>query len=652
MSKMEETVVVPGGSRSLDTTYYPGTVHPRGFEFSSSFRLYPFPTFVFAGQRWRLEKRVALVYGENTVVVTYRMLPVSKPGLGRGTAGGRAAAAPAAPPGSGPAPDWGGGNDGAGPYETIKLRVRPLFAFRGLHELGKRNEDIQRSFGSRSVGERGSVVRCTPYPDWQPVYLVCDEAHFVEGPDWYKRVEYPQDRYRGLEFSEDLWSYGYYEAELSMGESLGVTCTLQPPETQAPPWSEEREVIRLAQIMARAPDETSFARRLVLAADYFVVLREREVPAIVAGYPYYDDHVRDTLLALPGLLLVTGRPREAKAILRAYARALERGLLPKRFPDGTRPEYGSVDATLWFFVAVFKYLQYTGDFDFVRTELRIPLLEVMRYFYEGTRFGVRIDRDGLLQCGEPGIGLTWMDARVGDQPVTRRDGKAVELNALWYNALKVMERLAERFSIPNDMARFARRAEQVELSFLSTFWNPEQGCLHDVATPTGVETAVRPNQILAVSLPFPLLDSESAESVVRVVGAKLLTPLGLRSLDPEHPAYQGAVDGDEAQRARAQHQGTSWTWLLGPYISALVKCRGESGRAEAARLLDPVQRHLLDDCLGQVSEMSWGQQPHWPRGCPASAAAVGELLRAYYEDILGRNPGVKSPFMLPPLRRR
>lgn len=653
LSKMEETVVIPGATRSLDTTFYPGVVHPRGFELSSSFRLYPFPNFVFAGHRWRLEKHVVLVHGENTVVVTYRMQPLAK----RRPDGSKRADASREATGEEEASAWeanqapatAGGD--TGPIEALKLRVRPLFAFREAHQLGERNERIQSSFGSRTVGERGSVVRCTPYPDWEPVYLVCNEAGFVEGPDWYKSVEYPQDRYRGLDYSEDLWSYGYYELDLRMGESLTIACTLHPPETHAPNWSEEREVIRLAQVMAKSPDESPFARRLVLAADQFIVRRERDVPALISGYPYFTDHVRETLIAMPGLLLVTGRHRDAKAILRAYSRSLQRGLLPRRFADGGRAEYGSVDATLWFFVAVFKYLQYTGDFDFVRTELRIPLLEVMRYFQEGTRFGVRLDRDGLLQCGEPGIALTWMDARVGDQPVTRRDGKPVEVNALWYNALKVMERLAERFSIPNDMARFARRAEQVEASFHESFWNPQLGCLQDVVTATGADASIRPNQILAVSLPFPLLNSDDSSSVVRVVGEKLLTPLGLRTLDPAHPMFRASYDGNEAERARAAHQGTAWVWLLGAYIAAMVKCRGESGRAEAARLLDPVQRHLLDDCLGQVSEKSWGNPPHWPRGCPAAAAAVGELLRAYYEDVLARNPGVRAPILPPPLRR-
>jgi len=637
LAKMEETVQTPGSARALDTTFYPGVVHPRGFELCAGFNLYPFPTFIYAGRRWRLEKRVALVHGENTVVVTYRFLP---PRQTRRSAVPDADAADAA-------------DEGRTLLERLTLRIRPLFAFRAQHALAARNDRIQKSCSIRPLAAGGAVVRCTPYPEWDPVYLVCPDAPFAETPDWYKRIEYPQDRYRGLEYSEDLWTYGMFETELELGQTLTLTCTLHPPETHASHWSEAREVERLVQVMARSSDDTPFARRLVLAADQFVVRRERDIPGIVAGYPFLADQVRDTLVALTGLTLVTGRFRDAKALLRAHARALERGLLPKRFPDGSaRPEYGSVDATLWFYVVIFKYLQYTGDFDFVRTEMRIPLLETMRYFEEGTRFGIRVDRDGLLRCGEPGLALTWMDARVGDHPVTRRAGKTVEVNALWYNSLKVMERLAERFSIPNDMARFARRAEQVEENFLNAFWNPEIRSLNDVVDVQGADPAVRPNQILAVALPFPLLDSESAESVVRIVGEKLLTPIGLRTLEPGHPEYRGTYDGAEEERLRAWHQGTSWTWLLGPYISALVKARGGAGREQAVKLLEPVQRHLQEDGLGQLSEIAWGDPPHWPRGCIAHAAAVGEILRAYHEDVLGRNPGGRPGLVAPGLRKR
>lgn len=688
LSKMEETLELPSGPISLDTNFYPGVVHPRGFENLESFALYPFPTAAFAGAGWRLEKTVVLVHGENTVLVTYRMLPAHRPR--RGDRGARVKAAtatsasvpvPAAPrtprspdgatdeqPGGATAPSVqvaqivqtvrsaaGPIPDAAplAPLEILRLRVRPLFAFRAAGELGQESERLQRSFGVRTLDQRGSVVRVAPFPEWEPVYLVCREAVFIESCDWYKNLEYPQERYRGLEFREDLWSYGYYVAELRVGESISVACTLHPPEKRAPVWPVEKEIQRRIQVMQQVPDDAPLVRRLALAAEQFLVKRERDLVSIAAGYPWRLEHARDTMLALPGLLLVTGRHREAKSVLRTWARTLDRGLLPNRLPDGTgKPEFGSVDATLWFFVAVFKYLQYTGDFDFVKTELRIPMLETVRYFGEGSRYGIRVEGDGLLRCGEPGMALTWMDARAGDQPVTPRPGKPVEVNALWYNALRILERLAVRFSIPSDMARFGRMAEKLEENFLSTFWNEDLGCLVDVVDHGGTDASIRPNQILAVSLPFPLLDSESAQSVVGVVGEKLLTPMGLRTLDPSHSDYKGIYDGDPKQRHAAHHQGTAWSWLLGPYISALVKASGAPGRHAAGKLLEPFHQHLTEDGLGQVSEIFWGNAPHWPRGCPAHAAAVGELLRAYHEDVLGKNPGRHPGVHEPALRQR
>jgi len=703
LSKMDETLELPSGPLSLDTNFYPGVVHPRGFENIDGFALYPFPTVSFAGPGWRLAKTVHIVHGENTVVVTYRMLPAFRPrragkkpkAVRVATEPGGAAADPSAPARRDLlAGVWGGGDAAAAdatPFddttssansssaerdagrssagrdaaesvtpsaaefralEALRLRVRPLFAFRDAHSLSAVNDRIERTFGVRSH-ERGTIVRCVPYPEWEPVYLVCREAAFVESADWYKNFEYPQERYRGLDFKEDLWSYGYFEGDLRVGDCISVACTLHPPEKRSPVWPVETEIERRLQVSGSAAEERPFLRQLHLAADQFLVRRDREVTSVVAGYPWWSDRSRETLMSLPGLLLVTGRFREAKAVLRTYARALDRGMLPNRMPDtGERSEFGTVDATLWLFIALFKYLQYTGDFDFVKTELRIPLLETIRYYEEGTRHGIRVESDGLLRCGEPGRAVTWMDARVGDDPVTPRHGKPVEINALWYNALKIMERLAERFSIPSDMARFARMAERIEDSFLSSFWNGNAGCLYDVVDYAGPDAAIRPNQIFAVSLPFPLLDSESAQSVVRVVGAKLLTPSGLRTLDPEHPEYRGVYDGDPKQRNAALHQGTAWSWLLGPYVSALVKSNGAIGRAEATKLLHSFEVHALEDGLGQVSELFWGNAPHWPRGCPASTLGVAEILRAYVEDVVGRIPGRQPGVNEPVLRRR
>ena len=708
LSKMDETLELEDGPLALDTNFYPGVVHPRGFEHIESFALFPFPTVVFTGPGWRIEKSVYLVHGENTVVVTYKMLPLLRPrrqdkkgkahkqqqqqqqqrasdaeaaanpsGRAESAAplGGRAAG-PASPgdatsaaarPGSAPLP--GGLVTPAGgvpapllsrprdidvePLTSLRLRVRPLFAFREAAQLTSQSDRIQPTIGARSFGQEGSIVRVTPYAEWEPVYLVSPDAGFVEAPDWYKNVEYPQERYRGLEYREDLWTYGYYGTELRIGQSISIACTLHPPEKRLPSWPIEREIERRTQVLVQMPEDKPFARRLALAADQFVVRRERDLASIVSGYPWSVDHTRDTMIALPGLLLVTGRFREAKSILRTYARALDRGMLPNKLPEGgERPEFGSVDATLWFFIAVFKYLQYTGDFDFVKTELRIAMLEIVRYYSEGTRHGIRIESDGMLRCGEPGRALTWMDARVGDVPVTPRAGKPVEINALWYNALRIMERLAERFSIPSDMARFGGMAERIEDAFVATFWNAARGCLYDLVDYSGPEAAIRPNQVLAVSLPFPLLDSESAQSMVRVVGQHLLTPMGLRSLDPEHPDYKGVYDGDARQRHAATHQGTAWAWWMGQFVSALVKAIPGEGRVEAAKLLKPFEQHLQEDGLGQISEMFWGNAPHWPRGCPAQAAAVAEILRAYHEDVLGKNPGRHPGVHEPHLRRR
>ncbi len=657
LSKMDELLTLPTGPVSLDTNFYPGVVHPRGFENLENFSLYPFPSITYAGAGWRLEKTIYLVHGESTVVVTYRMLPAARPRRnkkGKIVPGTSEAGAGANDTGveAGATAD-AAGDDLVAPLETLKLRVKPLFGFRDVHELALENDRIQRAVGTRAHEARGSIARFAPYPDWEPVYLVCPQAMFHEAPDWYKNVEYPQDRYRGLDFREDLWTYGYYEVELRSGEALSIGCTLTPPEKRAPVWPQEREMERRGQIMLQSPDDKPLARRLTLAAEQFIVRRDRDVASVLAGYPWSTDSARDTLAALPGLFLVTNRFREAKSILRTYARTLERGLLPNRLPDGSeRSEFGSVDATLWFFVAIFKYLQYTGDFDFVKTELRIPMLETIRYYSQGTRFGIRVEGDGMLRCGEPGMALTWMDARVGDVPVTQRAGKPVEVNALWYNALRIMERLAQRFSIPHDMARFGKMADTLEENFLSVFWNEQAGCLLDVVDYAGGDGAIRPNQILAVSLPFPLLDSESAQSVVKVVGEKLLTPMGLRTLDAGHAEFRGVYDGDAKQRDAALHQGTAWAWLLGPYISALVKAHGATGRVEAARLLKPFEQHLVEDGLGQISELFWGNAPHWPRGLPAHTLAVAEILRAYCEDILGRAPGQKPAVQEPSLRSR
>lgn len=348
------------------------------------------------------------------------------------------------------------------------------------------------------------------------------------------------------------------------------------------------------------------------------------------------------MIALPGLTLVTGRFEEARSILAAFARHCDRGMIPNLFPDrGETPHYNTVDATLWMFHAVDRYLAYTDDEAFVRETLWPTLREVVDWHVRGTRYGIGVAEDGLLRAGEPGVQLTWMDAKVGDWVITPRHGKAVEVNALWYNALQVMEGLARRFGDGGQERVYGNRAARAQSSFEAAFWNEAAGCLYDVVDGDRRDGAIRPNQILAVSLPHAALSGERARRVVGVVQRDLLTPVGLRSLSPGDAHYCGRYTGDVWARDGVYHQGTVWGWLIGPFITAYVKVRGRSreGREEARGFLLGLQAHLMDAGLGSLSEIFDGDPPHLPKGCIAQAWSVAEALRAYVEDVLDQRPG-------------
>ncbi len=316
-------------------------------------------------------------------------------------------------------------------------------------------------------------------------------------------------------------------------------------------------------------------------------------------------------------------------------------MLPNRFPDsGEKPEYNTVDATLWLFHAVHEFLRYSGDYGFVRAELYRPLTDIISWHERGTRYGIRLDSDGLLHAGEAGVQLTWMDAKIGDLVVTPRQGKPVEIQALWHNALRVMAGLASQFGDGAASARYGTLADRGRERFLQVFWNEATGCLYDVITDGGSDASIRPNQIFAVSLPYPLLTGEQALQVIDVVEWELLTPYGLRTLSPRDPNYHGRYDGDPRSRDGAYHQGTVWPWLLGPFLTAYVKAHGgtDEARHRADHFLEPLRAHLSEAGLGQISEVFDGDFPHRPGGCFAQAWSVAEVLRTYLEDAKGRHP--------------
>ncbi len=606
LAKLDETVTVGDQHFELATNQFPGVVHPSGHQHLEAFSLDLMPRFTFALADVRLHKTVAALDGENTTLVVYEL-------------------------------------DEKAP-EPVTLELRPLVAGRGFHEVGRAGA---RSF---EVLEGGSTTRITSAGASWELFIELEGSELVRGDDWYYNFEYPFERYRGLEFREDLWTPGYLRRQLEPGASIAVVISDREPGGRD--WrkllSKERKR-RLARIR-ELPETAGPIRQLARAADQFVVRRGDDLRTVIAGYPWFGDWGRDTMIALPGLALVTGRLADAKKILRAFAASVSQGMLPNRFPDdGEEPEYNTVDATLWFFVAIYRYLVYSGDREFVDRELVPVLRDILEWHDRGTRYGIAVADDGLLAAGEPGVQLTWMDAKVGDWVVTPRQGKAVEINALWYNALRILAELESHFGRPDRARSLATRAEGVRRTFCRTFWFEDGKYLHDVIGAAGPDSSLRPNQIFALSLPFPLLSKARAKCVLARVEQALLTPVGLRSLSADHPDYRGIYGGDALSRDSVYHQGTVWSWLLGPFVTALVRVRGEAGRRQAAELLDTAFEHLEDACIGTVSEIFDGQPPHEPRGAPAQAWSVAELLRAYFEDVRQISGGAMSRSINPPV---
>ena len=490
----------------------------------------------------------------------------------------------------------------------------------------------------------GAGLRITAGPGRAALYLLSAEAGATLRYQWYHNFRLSVEEYRGLDPLDDNLYAGVFRASLEPGASLTLVASTEPrpsldgAETYARRRAYEEDL--LARAGGRLGDAPPAVRHLVLAADQFVVRRalppaggqatDAEPAAdgrsILAGYPWFSDWGRDTMISLPGLTLATGRPDVAARILRTFARYVDRGMLPNRFPDaGEAPEYNTVDATLWYFEALRAYHAATGDDDLLR-DLFPVLQEIVAWHRRGTRYQIHVDpADGLLCAGEAGVQLTWMDAKVDDWVVTPRIGKPVEINALWYNALRAMSDFAQCLGEPTgDYQALAERA----LAGFSRFWNEEAGYCYDVLDgPGGDDARLRPNQLFAVSLPHSPLGGEKQRAVVDACAAHLLTGYGQRSLAPGDPAYEGCYGGGRRRRDGAYHQGTVWGWLVGPFVAAHLRVYGDP--AAARSFLQPLLYHLDDHCVGSLSEIFDGDAPFRPRGCFAQAWTVAEVLRAW-----------------------
>lgn len=576
LSKLEETLVVQGRRHDLSANQYPGVIHPRGDLLLKEFRRDPFPVFVYELEGLRLEKSVFMVQGENTTVVQYRLQA-----------------------GSGPIP--------AG----CTLELRPLIAFRNDHGATHENPALDPRFETAA-----GCIKLTPYAGLPSLYLHHSGAELQPAGYWFRNFEYDRERERGLDFREDLFNPLVLVFDVSGGASVSVAASTEPRPALVPP-----PAVSTDPFLARA-------------ADQFIVRRGSH-NTVIAGYHWFGDWGRDTMIALPGLTLATGKCDVAKSILLAFAAYVDQGMLPNRFPDaGEAPEYNTVDATLWFFEAVRALAARTQDYDFVRANLYGVLADIVRWHERGTRYGICADRDGLLNAGQPGVALTWMDARVGAWVVTPRIGKPVEIQALWYNALLTMQDLARRFGYPADGDRYREISGRARESFPALFWNDTAQCLCDVVDGDTRDASIRPNQIFAVSLFHKMLPPPQAEAVVHAVERHLLTPYGLRTLAPDDPNYRGRYQGDPASRDGAYHQGTVWPWLMGPFISAYLYVHGHApeARAQAAQWIAELRRYAAQEGLGQVPELFDGDAPRRAGGCIAQAWSVAELLRLTVDE--------------------
>ena len=591
LSKLDEEVEVGGTTYRLGTNEYEsGAIYPDGYLFLDRVEIDGMiPTFVYRAANFRLTKTIWMERGQNTTYIRYALDGSSQP---------------------------------------IKLTLLPLSTYRDFHTEARGS--LEWHFG---VEPRDGEVVFTAYPGATPLHLITlPAATYVPLDLWYWRFRYRVEDERGLDSIEDLNLPGLFRARLDPGESLTVIATTERAAAidHDATAAFQRAKARQDRLMQSARDE--FEQQLIAAGDQFVVQRkvsDVSLHTVIAGYHWFGDWGRDTMIALEGLTLLTGRFAEAKDILLAFSRYVDQGMLPNRFPDAgvdaAPVEYNTVDATLWYFHAIDRYLGATNDEALLR-ELFPVLAAIIDWHIKGTRYNIHVDpQDGLLYAGQPGVQLTWMDAKVGDWVVTPRIGKPVEVNALWYHALGLMAKWATRLGkSPLTYSDLAARARE---SF-DRFWYAEGGYLYDVIDPPdGNDASLRPNQVLAISLDDDLVPADRAKSVLDVVARFLLTPYGLRSLSPHDPDYHSLYRGDQHARDGAYHQGIVWAWLIGAYVDAHLKVYGD--RAHARATLAAFRDLMSHAGVGTIAEIFESEPPYRPVGCVAQAWSIAEVLRAW-----------------------
>jgi predicted glycogen debranching enzyme len=620
LTKLDEDIGIDDTVYRLGANEFQTGFFPQGYSFLTEFQVSPFPKYVYSVQNVEVQKKVFMPYGKNAVIVFYDVL-----------------------------------NDNGSP---VRIQIFPIINGRQFHSVTDRSKTPVEFVQTQDSSKAGMTLSLP-----QPVFMMsATSGHYLVGGKWIERVYLREEARRGETCFDDCYLPGHFEVDVKAGERerFAVTAVTGQSEDEArkalvhlPSTVNdlqalyEREMERYDGLLAKFYNShktvpvRDWLSWLVLASDSFVVAgADDEQKAVIAGYHWFEAWGRDTFVSLPGLLLVTGRFEDARKIFLSFMKYCKQGLIPNFLPEQDQePVYNTVDATMWFINAVLQYLEYTGDFGFVREQLWETLKTIIENHVEGTSFDIHVDVDGLLSHGAQ---LTWVDATVDGKPVNPRAGKAVEVQALWYNSLRTLELLANRFNERTEAEKYSQMAEKAGGSFAEKFWNEEKNCLFDVVGDLGHDSSLMPNQILASALNFTMLDNARNTRIVETVEHGLLTPCGLRTRERNSAGYIGTYVGDRRSRDRAYHNGTVWPWLLGPFTTAFLKAKGytESNREYALKnvLMPFLGKQVFEAGLGTLNEIFDGDPPYTPRGCIAQAWSVAEPLRAYVEDVMQVRP--------------
>ena len=590
--KIEERIKVSDVYYDLSSNKYGEEIHPKGFQYLTEFERQPVPTWMYKHEDWSVSKKIMMVPGSNTTIVVYENL---------------------------------GDND-------FEIELHPLFTSRSYHSILHEN-DFDFYFESIDKG-----IKVHPYPDSQPTYCVFSNGTFVEHRSWYKGFNYDRSAYRGLDASEDSYRIGYVKVKLKAGKKTSKAFSDNAKEVRTKPSKIKKDLrAKYAQKLLET-NNIKYLTDLIFSGDQFLVNRaSTNSQTILAGYHWFTDWGRDTMIAMRGLTISTGRKKESESILKTFFNNLDQGMLPNRFPDyaGQEVEYNTIDATLWLFIVMYEYHQKFGDKKFVKKFIK-KLESIIDHHTKGARYQIKVSDAGLMRGGEDGVQLTWMDAKVNGYVVTPRVGAPVEINVLWYNALKIFKELSGVVAYKHKV-KVDKYITLIEKNFKKMFLN-DKGYLNDCIDMDGQpDDDFRCNQIYAVSLPFSLLSKKEEKQIVQQVEEKLLTDYGLRTLDKGNNAFVPSYKGGPWSRDTSYHQGTVWPFFIGEYFEAYLKVNKSSKTAKkkVIKLLEPLKNHFYkSDCIHGISEIFDGDKPKEGRGCINQAWSVAGLIKLYVDHQL------------------